>query len=172
VDTLAVGTYSEVGEVSERFPGSILVLSPWRSFEPVEYGPRIVHTVGRLEDLTGLAADPRGTVAGDQPRVVLELKTSMLRHGFDARGLREAAKHLQGVTVEGFALHLPMSHSSHLSEVRTLMTHLVASGIDASRVYVSHLRAPSQDRHPALARRPPGAVGAGHDPGQPRRRAR
>jgi alanine racemase len=136
VDTVAVGTYPEVADVSGPFTGSVLVLSPWRSFEPAEYGSRLVHTVGRLEDLPGLV---EGAPEGDRPRVVLELMTSMRRHGFDARKLREAAKHLDGVTVEGFALHLPMSHGSHLSEVRTLMNHLVASGIDARRVYVSHL---------------------------------
>jgi alanine racemase len=136
VDTLAVGTYNEVASVAGPFEGSIMVLTPWRPFEPAEHGPRLVHTIGRLEDLDGLTA---GAPTGEKPRVVLELMTSMRRHGFDGRSLREAAKHLDGVEVEGFALHLPMSHSSHLSEVRALMTHLVASGIEARRVYVSHL---------------------------------
>jgi alanine racemase len=136
VDTLAVGTYAEVDDVSDAFSGSVMVLSPWRSFEPVVHGPRVVHTVGRLEDLTGLV---EGAPDGDRPRVVLELMTSMRRHGFDPRSLRKAARYLDGVTVEGFALHLPMSHSSHLSEVRMLMNHVVASVIDAPRVYVSHL---------------------------------
>ena len=136
VDTIAVGTYPEIADVSDPFTGSVLVLSPWRSFEPAEYGPRLVHTVGRLEDLAGLV---EGAPGGDRPRVVLELMTSMRRHGFDARALREAARHLDGVAVEGFALHLPMTHGSHLSEVRTLMNHLVASGVDARRVFVSHL---------------------------------
>lgn len=136
VDTLAVGTYSEVADVSGPFEGSIMVLTPWRPFEPVEHGPRVVHTIGRLEDLDGLVS---GAPSGERPRVVLELMTSMRRHGFDGRALRAAAKHLDGVDVEGFALHLPMSHSSHVSEVRTLMTQLVASGIEARRVYVSHL---------------------------------
>ena len=53
-----------------------------------------------------------------------------------------AAKHLDGLTVDGFALHLPMSHGSHLSEVRRLLDDIVASGIDARRVYVSHLTDP------------------------------
>ena len=51
VDTIAVGTYSEVADVAEDFAGSILVLTPWRSFEPVVHGPRIVHTVSRLEEM-------------------------------------------------------------------------------------------------------------------------
>lgn len=133
-DTLAVGTYAELADVSESFTGSLLVLSPWRSFEPVEYSPRVVHTIGRTEDLEGVRA-----AAPEPPRVVLELMTSMRRHGFSPRGLRDARRVLDGVTVEGFALHLPMSHGSQLGEMRRLMTDLVASGIDARRVYVSHL---------------------------------
>ena len=133
-DTLAVGTYAELGDVVDTFTGSVLVLSPWRSFEPVEHGPHVVHTVGRLADLARVAAG-----APEPPRVVLELMTSMRRHGFSARDLRAARQHLDGVSVEGFALHLPMSHTSHLSEMHRLMNDLVASGIPTRRVYVSHL---------------------------------
>jgi alanine racemase len=135
-DTLAVGTYSEIADVAPRFSGDLLVLTPWREFEPTEHGARIVHTVSRLEDLPALVA---GSPAEERPRVVLELMTSMRRHGFDARSLRAAAKALDGVAVEGFALHLPMAHGSHMSEMRGLMNDLVASGIDSRRVYVSHL---------------------------------
>jgi alanine racemase len=135
-DTIAIGTYAEVEHVTDVFSGSIMVLSPWRPFEArATYDPRLVHTVGRLEDLAALAA------AGESPRVVVELLTSMRRHGFTARGLRHAAKHLDGLEVEGFALHLPLSHGSHLAEVERLMTDLVASGIPTRRVYVSHLSA-------------------------------
>jgi len=135
-DTLAVGTYAEVAAAREAFDGTVLVLSPWRPFETrTVYDPRLVHTVGRLEDLDALRSR-----AGDlRPRVVLELLTSMLRHGFRRRDLREAAARLDGVEVEGFALHLPMAHGSHLGEVERLMTDVVASGIGARRVYVSHL---------------------------------
>jgi hypothetical protein len=66
----------------------------------------------------------------------------MRRHGFTARGLREAAADLGGLDVEGFALHLPMGHESHLAEVERLMTDVVASGIRAGTVYVSHLTDP------------------------------
>jgi alanine racemase len=136
LDTLAVGTYDEVAGVAEAFGGSVLVLTPWRSFEPVRYDPRVVHTIGRIDDLAGVRD---GSAGGESPRVVLELMTSMRRHGFDGRTLRAAAKQLDGVSVEGFALHLPMSHSSHLSEMHSLMNDLVASGIGTRRVYVSHL---------------------------------
>lgn len=135
VDTVAVGTYPEVAEVESRYDGSVLVLTPWRPFEEqVVYGDRIIHTVGRLDDLRALAARP------DRPRVVLERMTSMRRHGFTARGLREAAGLLDhSVHVEGVALHMPMAHGSHLGEVERLMTDIVAAGLPTNRVYVSHL---------------------------------
>jgi alanine racemase-like protein len=143
VDTVAVGTYDEVEEVTPRFDGSVLVLTPWRPFEQrVVYGDRVVHTVGRLGDLQALAE------RDDRPRVVLERMTSMRRHGFSARELREAAGLLsprthggtgRGVKVEGVALHLPMARGSHLAEVDRLMTDIVAAGLPTRTVYVSHL---------------------------------
>ena len=145
VDTLAVGTYAEVTEVASRFDGSILVLTPWRPFEDgrdlaPDVARRLVHTVGRVEDLEALAARE------DRPRVVLERLTSMLRHGFTARGLREAAALLapggaahDRVRLEGVAFHLPMTQGSHLAEVERLMTDVVAAGLPTSRVFVSHL---------------------------------
>jgi alanine racemase len=135
VDSVAVGTYDEVEDVRTRFDGSILVLTPWRPFEQrVVYDDRIVHTVGRLEDLEALAG------RDDRPRVVLERMTSMRRHGFSARGLREASGLLtRGVRVEGAALHMPMAHGSHLPEVERLMTDVVAAGLPSRRVFVSHL---------------------------------
>ena len=90
VDTLAVGTYDELGEVSQRYPGSLLVLTPWRPFSTASDDPRVIHTVGRLEDLQALAE--HGPVERSRPRVALERMTSMLRHGFTAKGLREAGR--------------------------------------------------------------------------------
>jgi alanine racemase len=50
VDTVAVGTYAEVDSVLPHFPGSVLVLSPWRPFEArASYSDRLVHTVGRAD---------------------------------------------------------------------------------------------------------------------------
>lgn len=134
-DTVAVGTYAEVEDVRTRFDGTILVLTPWRPFEQrVVYDDRVVHTVGRLEDLEALAG------RADRPRVVLERMTSMRRHGFSARGLRAAGDRLtRSVRVEGAALHLPMAHGSHLTEVERLMTDVVAAGLPKQRVFVSHL---------------------------------
>ena len=154
VDTLAVGTYAEVPVVERHFSGSLLVLSPWRPFETrATYDPRLIHTVGRLsdvDDLVARASEPDGGHPGHgRPRVALELLTSMRRHGFTPRDLRAAAG-VDGLTdrlqVEGFALHLPMDHGSHLGEVERLLTEIVASGIDARTVWISHLSAPDMAR--------------------------
>ena len=134
-DTVAVGTYDEVEDVRTRFDGTILVLTPWRPFEQrVVYDDRVVHTVSRLEDLEALAARE------DRPRVVLERMTSMRRHGFSAKGLREAGERLtRALRVEGAALHMPMAHGSHLPEMERLMTDVVAAGLPTHTVFVSHL---------------------------------
>ena len=142
-DTLAVGTYAEVAAVG-AFPASIMVLTPWRDGgPPIAADPRVVHTVSRPDDLAALvrAAD------GAPPRVVLELLTSMRRHGLTATQLRQVARDpvLAGVTVEGFALHLPLpgpreaGPGGHLAEVGRLLLDLVGSGIPSRRVYASHL---------------------------------
>ncbi len=137
-ELVAVGTYAEVSEVEKRFPGSVLVLSPWRPTVAAPLTDRMVHTVGRIEDLRDLQA--RGTSEGVRPRIVLELLTSMLRHGFTPAGLREAAASTGGCTVEGVALHLPLGEHQ-LPEVERLMTEVVAAGLSTRTVFVSHLSA-------------------------------
>jgi alanine racemase len=139
-DTIAVGTYAEVADVAESFSGSILVLTPWRPFETrAVFEHRVIHTVGRLSDVEALAAAGKASGVASGPRVVLELMTSMRRHGFSPRELRGAARLLDGLVVEGFALHLPISNGSHIGEAQRLMTDIVASGIPSRRVFVSHL---------------------------------
>jgi alanine racemase len=139
VDTLAVGTYGELEQVSTLFHGDLLVLTPWRPFGgAISTGPsdRVIHTVGRLEDLAALLKlDPSA-------RLVLERMSSMLRHGFTARDLRAAgdllAQHPQA-RVEGVAVHLPMGSASHVTEMHRLMTDVVATGLAVPTVWVSHL---------------------------------
>ena len=167
-DTLAVGTYDELGEVATRFDGDLLVLTPWREFAapPTDstLSRRVIHTVGRLEDLTGLLSR--------QPdaRVVLERLTSMRRHGFSGAGLAEAAallrRHRQA-TLEGMALHLPLESGSHLAEVERLLTEAGRGGLgpggDLTTLWVSHLTAAElarlQESYAGLAVRP--RVGTG-----------
>ena len=141
VDTLAVGTYDELGKVTHLFDGDVVVLTPWRPFGAalsVDPNDRIIHTVGRLEDLSGLLhQDPTA-------RFVLERMTSMLRHGLSARDLRATAPVIAkypGSILEGISVHLPLGSASHLSEMHRLMTDVVAAGLDTSTVWVSHLSA-------------------------------
>ncbi len=128
VDAIAVGTYAEVSEVRQRFTGDILVLEPWRPFLPaLTYGDRVIHTVGRTDDLAALA-DVDGT-----PRIVLEALTSMRRHGFPLDELASVAAAARGVRIEGHAAHLPLE-GGHRDEVERCL-----AGAPAPRWYVSHL---------------------------------
>lgn len=149
-DTVAVGTYQEIADVRQRFDGDLAVLTPWRAFDAdavlTAIGPdpdRVVHTVGRLADLDALAARLPGA------RIVLERLTSMKRHGFTARGLREATRAATeaGLRIEGASLHLPMG-PGNLAEAADLLTDIVAAGLARpsadgrpATVTVSHLRA-------------------------------
>jgi alanine racemase len=143
LDTLAVGTYEELPQVASRYDGSLLVLTPWRPFGAAlevdaAIARRVVHTVSRVEDLADLLSR--------QPdaRFVLERATSMLRHGMTARELWSTAEIVRAhpkARVEGAALHLPLSNGANLSEVRRLMTEIVATELPLDTVWVSHLSA-------------------------------
>ena len=137
-DVLAVGTYDELGEVADRYDGSLLVLTPWRPFgAALEVDPklagRVIHTVSRAEDLADLLER--------QPdaRYVLEVVTSMLRHGMNARELRSLGGLTSRGTLEGVALHLPLAQGSHLSQVHRLITDAISAGLPTQTLWVSHL---------------------------------
>ena len=140
-DTLAVGTYEELPEVAQRYDGDLLVLTPWRTFRP-EPDPalarRVIHTVSRPEDLAGLLDAQPGA------RFVLELATSMRRHGMSAPELWSLAHGLRG-RLEGVALHLPLAAGGHLPEVERLLTDVVAAELPTTTVWVSHLTSAELD---------------------------
>ena len=153
-DLLAVGTYEEVPEVLSRCTADVLVLSPWRPFLPaVEYGERIVHTVGRLSDLAGLS------VASPRPRVIVEALTSMRRHGLPPDEFAAAGESLGGVRLEGVALHLPLADARHnLAEAETWLARLRTARLATTRVFLSHLAGPEladlRKQHPEVELRP------------------
>ena len=141
VDTLAVGTYEELPEVGDRFPGSLLVMTPWRPFV-ADLAPaiadRVVHTISRPGDLAALLERQPGA------RFVLERMTSMRRHGLSARELWDLAAGARtgGGRLEGVALHLPLGDGGHLPEVARLMNDIAGMGLDQPRhrtIWVSHL---------------------------------
>lgn len=156
-DTLAVGTYSELPEVAQRYAGSLLVLTPWRPFGPAleatadaSLTRRLVHTVSRPEDLTDLLS------RRPDARFVLERSTSMQRHGLTARELWGTAEVLRGrgAHLEGVALHLPLGQGTHVTEVDRLLNDVVGAGLPeaehdraggARTVWVSHLSAGELD---------------------------
>ncbi|GAB4001735.1 alanine racemase [Nocardioides ultimimeridianus] len=138
VSAIAAGTYDEVPELSARWDGDLLVLTPWRPWIP-QQGVNLIHTVSRLEDLRDLLAqEPRA-------RVVLERMTSMRRHGMSAPELWQAGDLLRkhpGARVEGLALHLPLAAGGHYSEVKRLVTDYIGADVPGPRattIWVSHL---------------------------------
>ncbi len=136
VDTLAVGTYNEVWEVATRFSGSIYVLTPWRPYSPEinpEIADRVIHTISRPEDLPLLLERQPGA------RVILELVTSMRRHGMTPSDLwPTAAAAREHARFEGITMHFGLDGGS-LAEVRAQMDAVV--GAEAKTVWVSHLSA-------------------------------
>jgi hypothetical protein len=137
-EAIAVGTYEELPEVADRYAGDLLVLTPWRSFaDPgrlaAKHAHRVVHTVGRLEDLEGLLDRQPGA------RLVLERLTSMRRHGLSAEDLRTAVKRVSAhpdARLEGVAAHLPINQGAHLAEVERVLED---AGPGIGQVWVSHL---------------------------------
>ena len=137
VDTLAVGTYEELPEVATRYDGDLMVLTPWRPFQPAPdpaVARRVVHTVSRPADLAGLLEAQPGA------RYVLELATSMQRHGMTAQELWGLAEQRGGGRLEGVALHLPLATGrGHQAEAERLLSDVVAAALPSTAVWVSHL---------------------------------
>lgn len=135
-DLIAVGTYGEVPAVLETFAGEVLVLTPWRPFYDLAGLDleRVIHTVGRVDDVAALAAAHPGA------RVVLEGETSMSRHGLDRHELAAAVGHLDGLSLEGFSIHLPLV-GDRAAEAERWAAALAASRVETTRLFVSHLDA-------------------------------
>ena len=138
VGTIAVGTYAEVPGALAAFSGDVMVLTPWRPFfTDVVTSDRVIHTLGRVEDVAALAiADPGA-------RILLEGETSMARHGFDRHELAAAVAALGELRVEGFAIHLPLHSMSggggNYGEAQSWAAALETSQVETTTLYVSHL---------------------------------
>lgn len=146
VDTLAVGTSAEVSYVRDAFDGRIVVLQPWRPGEPDAEAQladdRVIHTVSRVEDLAHLAA------GAHRPTVLLELLTSMRRHGLAVSELQAVRKVLadDSVNVAGWTIHLPMPAATggNLAEAERLAKAGLA--VRQVPVWFSHLATADYDR--------------------------
>ena len=166
---------------------------PWRPFDTrPTYDARVIHTVGRLEDLEALAEQGRGDgrpAAGGARADDLDAAPRLHRHASCARppGWRRRAA-ASASRASRCTCRWP--RRSHLSEVERLMNDVVAAELASSArrrtVWVSHLtdaelaplaldvrrlHLPPAHRHRAVARRPWRARGHGHGARRPRGRA-
>lgn len=138
VDTVAVGMASEVGVVHGTFDGDVVVLQPYEQGDgglahTLTADPRVVTTVSRLDDLHALAT------AGGRPRVLVEVLTSMRRHGLSAEDLVAAAPLLTNVTFEGWTIHLPLREDGRYAEAVRLARAALAAA--PGPLWLSHLPA-------------------------------
>jgi hypothetical protein len=137
VDTLAVGVAGEVAQVRDVFPGTVVILNPWDASNPraVELAedPKVLTTVSRLEDLAALADLPI------QPRVLVEVLTSMRRHGISPQDLDRVALLTDRVHFEGWSIHLPLREEGRSEEVHELARAALATV--PGPLWISHLPA-------------------------------
>jgi alanine racemase len=151
-DTIAVGIPSEVGIVGEAFSGDVVILNPWDSSSSLAteltFEPSVITTVSRLSDLQRLAA------RSDQPRVLVEVLTSMKRHGISQDDLDKIIDLLPGVRFEGWTIHLPLHVAGRYAEAERLSRAALA--VAPGTLWFSHL--PSEETA-GLARQLGGAEG-------------
>ncbi|MFZ2261351.1 MAG: alanine racemase, partial [Luteococcus japonicus] len=97
-DVIAVGTQPEVAKVrAGGWSGSIVVLTPWSPHDGDEVlrEEQVISTISRLDDLDAARA------VNPQARIVLEVMTSMRRHGLAIEDLPRVADRLGEMHVEG-----------------------------------------------------------------------
>lgn len=129
---VAVGIAQEVTTVRlAGWRGDVVVLNPWRPFDELAMSlledPKVITTVSRAEDVAALArTHPRS-------RVVLELDTTMHRHGMATAEL--AGLDIGELHFEGWSIHLPATGS--LQEATALAE--AAVGRRRGALWVSHL---------------------------------
>ncbi|GGU81140.1 alanine racemase [Streptomyces albospinus] len=134
-DILAVGTTYEAARIKDFFSGDLLVLTPFRhGEEPVPLPDRAIRSVSSVEGVGGLVG----------ARVVIEVMSSMKRHGVLPEDLPKLAAAIEDVRLEGFAIHLPLDRtdgSDSVEEVIGWMDRLRAARLPLHTMFVSHLKA-------------------------------
>ncbi|MGD3105290.1 alanine racemase [Streptomyces sp. YGL11-2] len=134
-DILAVGTTYEAARIKDFFSGDLLVLTPFRhGEEPVPLPDRAIRSVSSVEGVGGLVG----------ARVVIEVMSSMKRHGVLPEDLPKLAAAIEDVRLEGFAIHLPLDRtdsSDSVEEVISWMDRLRAARLPLHTMFVSHLKA-------------------------------
>ncbi|GAA1921699.1 alanine racemase [Streptomyces sodiiphilus] len=132
-DTLAVGTTYEAAAMKDRFAGDLLVLTPYRrTEEPVPLPYRVVRSASSVDGVYGLHG----------ARVVVEVMSSMKRHGVTGSDLGKLRAAIEDVQLEGFAIHLPLDRTDGtdaVEEVIGWMDRLRAARLPLDTMFVSHL---------------------------------
>lgn len=149
VDTVAVGLPAEVEPVRYRFGGDVVIMMPWRPDDDrartLLADPRVITTVSRVEDLaaiatlTGQGSEPAGGGAMLKPRVIIEVITSMRRHGIAPEGLARVADYLDRIALAGWMIHLPLLEAGRFAEAERLARAALA--VAPGTLWVSHLPA-------------------------------
>ncbi len=139
---IAVGTVSEIALARQNFDGEILVLTPWHpaTGEPAPASdPSIIRTISSVEALQAL--DDRTRRGDPKVRAVIEIATSMCRHGVPHQRLSELPALAGAVTLEGFALHLPLAPPvlGRVEETEAAVARLWGARLQVDRLWVSHL---------------------------------
>ncbi|MBW1598802.1 alanine racemase [Streptomyces sp. JJ38] len=133
-DILAVGTTYEAARMKDWFSGDLLVLTPFRrGEEPVPLPDRVIRSVSSVDGV--------GALVG--ARVVIEVMSSMKRHGVREEELGKLRSSIEDVRLEGFAIHLPLDRtdgSDAVEEVIGWMDRLRAARLPLDTMFVSHLR--------------------------------
>ena len=150
VDTVAVGTAREVAEVRDVFSGDVVILHPWEVNNPLAAelarDDRVITTVSRPDDLVRISE------FDSHPRVLVELLTSMQRHGLRSDDLDRVPPLLDRIRFEGWTIHLPLRAEGRYAEAE----RLARAALDnvPSTLWFSHLPA---EETAALARQLGGA---------------
>lgn len=137
VEVIAVGIAGEVATVrAAGYAGDVVVLTPWTPSDGALLADdKVILTIARLDDLRALVA------VRPDARVIIELLTSMRRHGLALDQLGQAIAIIDGsqARLEGYTIHLPMVADGRLAEARRLAE--AALGVRPAALWLSHLDA-------------------------------
>lgn len=139
VDTIAVGLPAEVAAVRDHFAGDIVIMMPWQPADDLARAllsdPRVITTVSRVEDLATIIA--LTSESAHRPRVIIEVITSMQRHGIRPDELAVVGDHLGRISLQGWMIHLPLSVAGRSREVEQLSR--TALRVAPAPLWISHL---------------------------------
>lgn len=142
-DVIAVGSVAEAKVALREFDGDVVVMMPFFNADAaaaeIMEDSRVIVTVAHLPELARLAEGPA------YPRVLVEVRTSMQRHGITLDDLPKVAGFLDRVDFAGWTIHLPMpAGDSNLEEA----THIGTAARMAAKapLWFSHVSVDDHNR--------------------------